>query len=122
MSIQWHWTTTMSFSERLASVRKSRDMTQAQLAEATSIHLSQIKRYEAGYAQPSLDVLRKFARSLHISADLLLFDDEERGPDDELRLQFEALSQFSPEEKQVAKAVIEGLILKHDSQRFNRAS
>ena len=122
MSIQWHWTVTMSFSERLVFVRKSMDMTQAKLAEATGIHLSQIKRYEAGYAQPSLDVLRKFAKSLHISADLLLFDEEERGPSDDLKLQFEALSKFSPEEKLVAKAVIESLILKHDSQRFNQAS
>jgi len=39
-----------------------------------------------------------------------------------MRLQFEAMSQFSQEEKQVAIAVIEGLILKHDSQRFHRAS
>ena len=37
-------------------------------------------------------------------------------------LPFEAVSQFTLEEKQVAKAVIEGPILKHDSQRFNRAS
>lgn len=88
----------------------------------TGIHLSQVKRYEAGYAQPSLDVLRKFTKGLHVSADLLLFDEEDRGPDADLRLQFEAVSQFTPEEKQVAKAVIEGLILKHDSQRFNRAS
>jgi hypothetical protein len=53
---------------------------------------------------------------------MLVFDEDERGPSDDLKLQFEALSQFTPEEKQVAKAVIEGLILKHDSQRFNRAS
>jgi len=37
-----------------------------------------------------------------------------------LRLQFEALSQFTADEKKVVKAVIEGLILKHDAQRFTR--
>lgn len=49
-------------------------------------------------------------------------DKDERGPDDELRLQFEALQQFSPKEKEVAKSVLESLILKHDSNRFNQVS
>jgi hypothetical protein len=51
-----------------------------------------------------------------------MLDEDERGPSHDLRLQFEAVSQFTPKEKRTAKAVIEGLILKHDSQRFNRAS
>jgi hypothetical protein len=33
-----------------------------------------------------------------------------------------AITKFSAEEKKVAKAVIESLILKHDSQRFSRVS
>ena len=53
-----------------------------------------------------------------MSTDFLLFDDGERGPDDDLKLHFEAVKQFSPEEKRIAKAVIEGLILKHDASRF----
>jgi len=32
------------------------------------------------------------------------------------------VQQFTPEEKQVAKTVLEGLILKHDATRFNRVS
>lgn len=50
----------------------------------------------------------------------LLVDSDERGPSDDLRLRFEALSQFTPEEKRIAKAVIEGLILKHGAQRLAR--
>lgn len=38
------------------------------------------------------------------------------------KLQFEALQKFTPEEKQVAKAVLESLILKHDAQRFSRSA
>ena len=86
------------------------------------IHISQIKRYESGAIQPTLDVLRRIAPALSVSADLLVFDKDERGPDEEFRLQFEALRGFSAEEREVAKAVIESLILKHDSQRFSRAS
>jgi len=53
---------------------------------------------------------------------MLIFDENERGPDDELRLQFEALRGFSPEEKQVAKTLLESLILKHDASRFQRTA
>jgi hypothetical protein len=35
-----------------------------------------------------------------------------RGPDEDLRLQFEAMSQLTPEKKNVARAVLEGLLLK----------
>ncbi len=40
----------------------------------------------------------------------------------DLRLQFEALSQFTPEEKAVARIVLESLILKHDASRYSRAA
>ncbi len=47
-----------------------------------------------------------------VSADALLLDESERGPDEDLRFQFEALSAMSPEEKQVAKSVLEAMIMK----------
>jgi transcriptional regulator with XRE-family HTH domain len=112
----------MDFPERLTALRKERQMTQPKLAERVGVHLSQIRRYESGESQPTLDVIRKLAIALSVSADVLVFEDAERGPDDDLRLQFEALRQFTPEEKQVAKAVLESLILKHDATRFQRAS
>jgi len=43
-------------------------------------------------AMPSLDALKKIATTLHVSTDYLLFDEHERGPDDTLTLQFEAVS------------------------------
>jgi len=112
----------MEFSERLTVLRKERGLIEKVLSEQVGVHVTQIQRYENGHIQPTLDVLRRLAIALSVSADILVFDQDERGPDDDLRLQFEAMSQFSQEEKQVAIAVIEGLILKHDSQRFHRAS
>ena len=112
----------MDFPQRLASLRKDRKLTQQTLADKVEVHLSQIRRYESGETQPTLEVIRKLAISLSVSADVLIFDKGERGPDEDLRLQFEAVSQFTPEEKKIAKAVIEGLILKHDASRFSAAS
>jgi len=57
--------------------------------------------------------------ALNISADLLLFDEDERGPTDEFRMQFEALGHFSKEEKRVVKELLDSLILKHTANRLS---
>ena len=67
-------------------------------------------------------MLRKIAVALSVSADVLLFDKDERGPDEDLRLQFEAVSRMDNEEKKVIKALIEGMLLKHEAKRWSSAS
>ncbi|PNE59051.1 XRE family transcriptional regulator [Paraburkholderia fungorum] len=69
--------------------------------------------------QPSADVLKRMAVALHVTADFLLFDEHERGPDTDLTLQFEAVIQFSKEEKHVVRELLEGLILKYEARRWN---
>ncbi len=104
----------MDFPQRLATIRKDRGLTQDTLAERVGVHVSQIRRYEGGTSTPTLDVLRKLAIALSVSADTLVFDEDERGPDDDLRLQFEATARLSDEEKQTVRRVLEGLLLAHD--------
>ena len=48
---------------------------------------------------------------------MLIFDTNERDPDDDLKLQFEAVGQFDQEDKMVAKAVLDSLILKHHAKK-----
>ena len=110
--------TTMDFPDRLTALRKDRNLTQQALAESVGVHVTQLRRYEAGTSQPTLDVLRKLAVTLRVSADLLLFDKDERGPDDDLRLQFEAVSQLGDDEKKVVRSVLEGLLLKNQAKRL----
>lgn len=116
------WLHAMSFSARIILLRRERNLTQQGLADAADIHVQQIKRYEAGTSQPSAEAIKKIAKTFAVTTDWLLFESAERGPSDDLRLQFEALSQFSPEEKLVARSVLEGLILKHAANRFNKAT
>ncbi len=113
------WLMTMSFSKRLTQIRKGKKkLTQQQMADTIGIHVSQIKRYESGDTQPSLEVIRKIALALNISADMLLFDEDERGASNDFKMQFEALSQFSEEEKRVARELLDSLILKHTANRL----
>ena len=93
-------------------------MSQQTPADATGIHVTQIKRYEGGSAQPSLDGLKKLALALDCATDVLVFDASERPIADDLQRQFEAISKLPEEERAIARHLLEGLVLKHDAKRF----
>lgn len=111
------WLLPMDFVKRLITLRKEQGLTQQALANAIDLHVNQIKRYEAGTAQPTLETLVRLAKELHTTLDDLVFGEDQRGPNDELRLQFEALTRFDGEDKKVAKAVLDSLILKHNAKQ-----
>lgn len=52
-----------------------------------------------------------------VSADALIFEPDERGPDDDLKLQFEAVRLLPPEDRQAIKALPDGMIVKHRTSR-----
>jgi len=110
----------MDFSQRLVAARKRKGMTQQSLADAAGINVSQVRRYEGGVSQPSLEVLRKLAVALSVSADELLFDVDERGPDQDLRLQFEAISRLNLREKEIVREILESIIIKHEAAHWLR--
>lgn len=108
----------MHFPARLIQLRKAAAFTQQSLAEAAELHVNQIRRYEAGTAQPTLEALIRLAKALHVSLDGLVFEDGERGPDEDLRLRFEALSQLDGNERLVIKELLDGMLLKHQARRL----
>lgn len=112
------WLDPMQFPARLIQFRKANNLTQQAMADAAQLHVNQIKRYEAGTAQPTLDALVRLAKALHVSLDTLVFDETERGPSDDLRLQFEAVSHMPEEERHIVKALLEGMILKYQTKQM----
>jgi transcriptional regulator with XRE-family HTH domain len=111
----------MDFGKRLAALRKQRTTTQQALADAVGCHVTMVRRYEAGETQPTLEVIRNMARALSVSADALVFELDERNPVEDLRLQFEAVSQLPPDEQSVVKEVLESLIIKYQTRRWDKA-
>lgn len=103
----------MEFPERLTALRKGRGLTQQALADAVGLAVLQIRRYEGGTSQPTLDVIRRLAIALGVSADMLVFDEKERGPADALRYQFETVSRMSVHEQEVARELLDALIVKN---------
>jgi transcriptional regulator with XRE-family HTH domain len=108
----------MEFAERLAAMRKAKGLTQQDLANAVEMSVIQMHRYESGSSQPTLDAIRKLALALSASTDELIFGKNSRGPDEELRLQFEAISRFDPKAKRFVKEVLDSLILKQEAKRW----
>ena len=115
--VNHHWR--VNFPEHLAQLRKDKGLTQPQLAEKIGVHVAQVRRYEAGTSQPTLDVIRSLAVALGVSADELLFAPDERGPSEDLKLQFEAVSRFDPEAKKVVQQVLDSMILQQEARRWS---
>ena len=106
------------FPKRLVKLRKQKGLTQQALSDLTGVHLTQIRRYEGGVTLPTFEILRKLAVALSVSADLLLFDESERGPDDDLRLQFEATQRLSQDERRMVREFLDAIVLKHEAKRW----
>lgn len=112
----------MSFPERLAALRKEHAFTQQQMADKIGMHVSQLKRYESGSSQPTIEVFRRIALALNVSADMLLFEVDERGPDERLKLQFEAVSKLDEKERNAVETMIAGVLHMHDAKRWTQTA
>jgi transcriptional regulator with XRE-family HTH domain len=107
-----------SDATRLTTIRKHRGLTQAALAETVGIHVTQVRRYEAGDAQPTLEVLRNLAIALSTTTDELAFNTDERQPPNDLRLHLEAINQLDPHEQTIIRELIEAILLRHQARKL----
>ena len=118
MAITITWLLPMNFSARLLQIRKSQGLTQQGLADAAKLHINQIRRYEAGSAQPTLEGLIKLAKSLHVGLDDLVFNENERGPGNNMKLLFEAVDRLNEDEQKIIQELLEGMIVKYEARRW----
>lgn len=105
----------MTFGKRLAEMRKKRGLTQQQLCELVSVHVTQLSHYENDRSQPTLDIIRKLALALDVTADELIFAPSERMPmvtDKDLIKQWERIGDLPEEDRRALKMLVEGLLLR----------
>ncbi len=62
----------VEFGDKLRKLRKERNLTQKQLASLIGVKNSVISFYEVGERTPSLEVMIKLSKALHVSTDTLL--------------------------------------------------
>ena len=66
----------MEFNEKLQELRKSRSMTQEELADALFVSRTAISKWESGRGYPSLDSLKQISRYFSVSIDELICPEE----------------------------------------------
>ena len=69
----------MKFAENLRFLRKSKNITQKELAEQLSVDKRQISKLETQYNESNIDMLIKLANFFGCSVDYLLGRDQEDG-------------------------------------------
>lgn len=72
--------------------------------------------------QTVVRIIHRFAHNAvdcsQLECGSVTFWQDERGPDEDLRVRFEAISRFDAEENQVIRPLLEGMILKHEARRW----
>lgn len=107
----------MRFAQTLAKVRNERGYSQAMLGDLIDIHPSQIYRYEAGLAQPTLSVIVGLSRVLGVSADYLIFGgDDDSLIESRLRAAYVSTNYLSEHEQIVIAEVIEAFVRSHGAR------
>lgn len=107
----------MPFAEKLSKMRKERGLTQQEMAQKVGVGIAQLRRYEGGKSSPTLEVIKNISKTLGITTDELIFDENEgiannKIMDRQLLEQFEAVSGMNQYEKDAIKTILESMILK----------
>lgn len=107
----------MPFAQKLSKLRNEKGLTQKEMANLIGVGIAQIRRYEKGNSSPTLEVIKNIARTLGISADELIFDENERAatakiPDAKLLEQFEQISKLSAHDREAVKTILDSMIFK----------
>ena len=66
----------MEFNEKIQELRKSKGLTQEELAEALYVSRTAISKWESGKGYPSIDSLKEIAKYFSVTIDELLSTDE----------------------------------------------
>lgn len=65
----------MSFGSKIKKIRKSRNMTQKELAELLGVKTITIRKYESNERDPSIKMLKTISKKLNVPIDEFLKDD-----------------------------------------------
>lgn len=100
--------------ERVAQLRKTRGITQVQLAEALEVSQQTVQAYEVGRRRIPVSTLRLLAKTLSVSLDELLAEGEhaprKRGAVPQVQRQLERISQLPKPKQRAVMDVIEALL------------
>jgi transcriptional regulator with XRE-family HTH domain len=107
----------MKIQDKIKINRKNKGLSQKQLAEIVGINTSHLSRLENGRYKPSIEVLKKLAAALQVSADYLLSSTDEEA--EEIKIQDQSfadkirlLDSLDGKEKETVVNVIDAMLTK----------
>jgi transcriptional regulator with XRE-family HTH domain len=112
-----------NLGSRILQSRKSKGLSQQELAKMAKVHFTNVGKYERETAVPSADVLNRIAKSLDVSPDFLLngnLDDKAKNviTDNDLLMQFKKVEQLPNDKKKLVKEFLDAFIFKANVQQM----
>jgi transcriptional regulator with XRE-family HTH domain len=108
----------MTLQEKIRKLRKQKGWSQAVLAKKADVTTGHINRLENGHFQPSVELLKKIAQQLDVTADYLLNEDEGdylapvKVEDKTLAEKIRLIETLEPEERNALIKIIDALLTK----------
>jgi len=101
--------------QRVRELRKSRNMTQAQVAEQIECAESFISHIETANTKPSLESLVRLSSLFHVPLDYFILDSPAVLPEVLINEEIgEVLSKYRPETLQTAKVILSALLAQQE--------
>jgi transcriptional regulator with XRE-family HTH domain len=101
-----------SFGKKLRDCREAKELSQAELARKISAHHSIIGRYERDEVKPTIDVVKKLADILNVTAGYLLGETENdilfKDPD--MLKRFQEIDSLNEEDKKCLLANVDAFL------------
>ena len=98
------------FGRRLIALRKSKNLTQAELAREIGISRQMISYFESRAMNPTVEVLRKLADYFGVSADEFLYDSGKKrrpGPKSTLERKLDAIRKLPPKKQKTVSEMLD---------------
>lgn len=106
----------MKFNEKIKTLRKKAKLSQQELANQLSIHVTHVSKIENGHLLPSIDIVRRLTKIFNISADQLINEEEENlnitVQDKEFSEQIALINQLDEDEKNALLKIIDSMLTK----------
>jgi len=113
----------VTLGDRITELRKAKGWSQSDLAKKIGVSYTQMSRYEIKGVQPPANTLKKMADVFDTTVDYLISGDKDEKvkaslKDAELLQQFKAVEQFTDDDKNVIKKLIDAFIVKKQLQQM----
>jgi transcriptional regulator with XRE-family HTH domain len=108
-----------SFGDNLKQIRTEKSLSQSELADLIKMHSTHISRYERNQANPTVDVVRKIAEALSVSADRLIYGDTDQMVNDNIQdrdlvRMFSKVQHLASDEVSCIKSLLDAYLMKSE--------